>query len=140
MKTLILLCLLLPAFARSEEVRLSVGMKHEEAISLIQKHGGIDITSNLAIVAPKNGLPPKNIFWAFKDYDAVVSLSETDGKLAGMSYWNKEDFDKSKSHRAKTEQKIGALKLDTKTKRASIEPSHPKGTPEAHPTQSSVLA
>ena len=126
MRALILLFFLLPALARSEEVRISTGMKQDEVVALIQSNGGVDITSNLEIIGPKGRPAPKGMVWWFKDYDAIASLSETDGKLVRMSYWTKKDFGESKMHRAKTERKIDVLKLDSETKKVSIEFSHNK--------------
>ena len=126
LRKLILLCLLLPTLAIAEEVRIAVGMKQTEVIALIQKHGGVDITSGLEIIGSKGVSTPKGIFWEFKDYDAVVSLSETGGRLSGLGYWSEKDFGESKSRRAETRRTINVLKLDVDTKKISIEVSHPK--------------
>ena len=93
-----------------------MGMKHDEAVALIQKHGGIDITPGLALVGPKGEHPLYGYNWSFRDYDAIIELSPRDGKLDRLSYWTKKDFRESKSHRVKTEQSISTLKLDTVTK------------------------
>jgi hypothetical protein len=104
-----------------EEVRISVGMKRDEAVSLIQKYGGHDITPGLEIVGPNGEHPLHGYYWSFRDYDAIIELSPRDGKIERITYWTKKDFGESKMHRDKTEQSVTTLKLDTKTKGVSIE-------------------
>ncbi len=121
MRILIALFLLLPHAALAEEVRIAVGQSRDEVIALIQKHGATDITPGMEIVGPKGEWPLQGIYWEFRDYDAIIALTPKDGKITAMTYWTKKDFDESKSHRAKAEQGVTTLKLDTKTKGVSIE-------------------
>ena len=117
----LLAILLLPLTALCEEIRITVGMKRDEAVAIIQKHGGTDITPGLAVVGPKGEHPLRGFYWEFRDYDAIVELSPRDGKIERMTYWTKKDFGESKNHRASAEQSITTLKLDTKTRGVSIE-------------------
>lgn len=126
MRTLFILLLLLPLTALCDEVRIAVGMKRDDAVATIQKHGGVDITPGLAVVGPKGEHPLRGFYWSFRDYDAIIELSPRDGKIERMTYWTKKDFGESKSHRAKTEQSITTLKLDTKMKGVSIEKTKSK--------------
>ncbi len=121
MRTLLLTFLLLPLTTFADEVRIALGMSREEAVALIKKHSGTDITPGMEVVGPKGEWPLKGIYWEFRDYDAIITLSAKDGKVTGMTFWRKKDFGESKSQRAKTEQSITTLKIDTKTKEVSIE-------------------
>jgi hypothetical protein len=93
----------------------------DEAVATIKRNGGEDVTSGQQILVPKGEPPPSGSYWAFRDYDAVIALAAKDVKVVGLTFWTKKDFDESKSHRAKTEQRITALKIDTKTRGVSIE-------------------
>jgi hypothetical protein len=121
MRILLLAFLLLPLNALADDVRIAVGMSRDEAVSLIKKHGGTDITPRLEVVGPKGEWPLSGIFWSFKDYDAIITLAAKDGKVTHMTFWKKKDFDESKSHRATTEQSITALKINTRTREVVIE-------------------
>jgi hypothetical protein len=121
MRTLILAFLLLPLATFADEVRVTVGMGRDEAVSLIKKHSGKDITPGLEVVGPKGEHPLTGIYWEFQDCDAIITLDANDGKVIAMTFWTKKDFGESKSHRAKTEQSITALKIDTTTREVSIE-------------------
>jgi len=112
---------LLPLVAFADEVRIVVGQSRDDAVALIKKHGGTDITPGLAVVGPKGEHPLTGIYWEFRDYDAIITLAAKDGKVTAMTFWTKRDFGESKSHRAKTEQPITALRLDTKTRGVSVE-------------------
>jgi hypothetical protein len=126
MRTSFLLLILLPLTAFSEEVRIAVGMKRDDALVIIQKHGGVDITPGLAVVGPKGEHPLKGLYWEFREYDAIIQLSARDGNIERITYWTKKDFDESKSQRAKTEQSITTLKLDTENRGVSVEKSKPE--------------
>ncbi|MGC3961163.1 MAG: hypothetical protein QM813_25520 [Verrucomicrobiota bacterium] len=121
MRTLFLALLLLPSATFADDVRIAVGMSRDDTVVIIKKHGGADITSGLEVVGPKGEHPLTSIYWEFQDYDAIITLTTKDGKVTAMTFWTKKDFGESKSHPAKTEQPITALKLDTKTKGVSIE-------------------
>jgi len=121
MRTLILAFLLLPLATFADEVRVTVGMGRHDAVALIKKHSGKAITPGLEVVGPKGEHPLTGIYWEFQDYDAIITLDAKDGKVIAMTFWTKKDFGESKSHRAKTEQSITALKIDTKTREVSIE-------------------
>lgn len=121
MRILMATFLLLPVVGFAEEVRITVGQSHDDAVALIKKHGATDITPGLAIVGEKGEHPLRGIYWEFRDYDAIITLAAKDGKVSAMTFWTKKDFGESKSHRARTEQNITTLKLDTKTKGVSIE-------------------
>jgi hypothetical protein len=127
MRTLLFVFLSLHLTAFADEVRIAVGMDRDKAVDLIKLHSGKDITSGLAIIGPKGEWPLKGIYWAFRDYDAIIALDAKEGKVVGLSFWTNKDFDESKSHRAKTEQRITALKIDTKTKGVSIEKKKKQG-------------
>lgn len=117
MKLVAVFCaFMIPAVAGAEEVRIAVGMPHEDATKLIRKHSGKDITAGLALATEKPG-----IFWEFQDFDAVIELDSRDGKVVRMTYWTKKDFAGNKSHRAETEQPIKGVSLDTEKKKVSIE-------------------
>ena len=121
MRTLILALLLLPLAALADEVRVTVGMGCDDAVALIKKHSGKDITPGLEVVGPKGLHPLTGIYWEFEDYDAIIALRSKDGKVTGMTFWTKKDFGESKSHRAQKEQSITTLKIDSKTRDVSIE-------------------
>jgi hypothetical protein len=122
MRKLLLILLILPIVSFADEVRIAVGMDYNNTISVIKKHGGSDITPRMEVMGPKGEWPVVGLYWAFSDYDAIISLSGgKDGKVTGISLWTRKDFGENKLHRAKTEQKIEALKIDTKTKKVSIE-------------------
>lgn len=127
MRTLILTFVLLPLVALADEVRIAVGQSRDEVVATITRHSGMDITPRLEVVGPKGEHPLTGIYWEFRDYDAIVTVTAKDGKVIGMTFWTKRDFGESKLHRAKTEQSISALKLDTKTKGVSIEKKKQKG-------------
>jgi len=120
MGTLLLAYLLLPLTTLADEVRIAVGMNRDTAVALVQEHGGTDITSRLEVMGPKGEWLLTGIYWAFQGYDAIITLTAKNGKVTSMTFWAKKDFDESKLHRAKTEQSITALKIDTKTKTVSI--------------------
>jgi hypothetical protein len=122
MRVPLILSLLLPLTTLGEEVRITVGMKYDEAVALIRKHSGKDITSGMALGRGAHA----GLYWAFEDYDAIIELPERDGKVESMTYWTEKDFGESKNHRAKTEQRITALTLDTNTKGVSVEKPKPK--------------
>jgi hypothetical protein len=121
MRTLLIALLLLPLSLVADEVRIAVGMNYGRAVSMIKKHGGVDITPDQAVVGPNGEFPLTGIYWAFGKYDAIIALSRKDAKIGGISFWTKKDFNESKSHRVKSEQSIQALKLDTKTGKVSVE-------------------
>ena len=121
MRTLFLAFLLLPLATFADEVRLAVGMSRDDTVALIKMHSGTDITSGLEVVGPKGEYPLTGIYWEFQDYDTIITLTTKEGKVMAMTFWTKKDFGESKSHRAKTEQSITALKIDTKTREVSIE-------------------
>lgn len=121
MRAFILALLFLPVVTFADEVRVAVGQSRDELIATIKKHGATDITPGMEVVGPKGEHPISGVVWQFADYDAVIWLSFRDGTVVHMTYWTKKDFGESKSHRAKTEQSITALKLDTKTRAVSIE-------------------
>lgn len=122
LRALLLSLCWLPLVSRADEVRIAVGMSRDEAVALIQKHSATDITPGLDLeVVGGKGERPTGIYWAFKDYDAVITLAAQDGKVTAMTYWTRKDFDENKSHRAATEQAIAALKIDTAVKAVSIE-------------------
>jgi len=83
MRTLFLTFLLLPLSALADEVCIAVGMSRDEAVALIKKHSGTDITSGQAVVGPKGEWPLAGIYWMFQDYDAIVTLSAKDGMSHG---------------------------------------------------------
>lgn len=122
MRTSLILFLLLPLIAMSEEIYFSVGMSHAEASAIIKKHSGKDITSGLAL----GGSGQAGLYWSFGDYDAVVELPSRDGKISSITYWTKKNFGESKNHRAETAQRVTTLKLDTKTKSVSMEKAEQK--------------
>jgi hypothetical protein len=128
MRTLFLAFLLLPLATFADEVRIVVGMSREDTVALIKKHSGTDITPGLEVVGPNGEHPLTGIYWEFQDYDAIITLATKDGKISAMTFWSKKDFGESKSHRAKTEQSITALKIDTKKKEVSIEKKKSKLT------------
>src|SRR5437667_9335961 len=109
MRTLIVAFLLLPLATVADEVRVTVGMGRDDAVALLKKHSGKDITPGLEVVGPKGEHPLTGIYWEFQDYDAIITLDAKDGKVIAMTFWTKKDFGESKSHRAKTEQSITAL-------------------------------
>jgi hypothetical protein len=121
MRTLFLGFLLLPLATFADEVRIAVGMSRNDTVALIKQHSGTDITPGLEVVGPKGEHPLTGIYWEFQDYDVIITLATKDGKVIAMTFWTKKDFGESKSHRAKTEQRITALKIDTKTREVSIE-------------------
>jgi hypothetical protein len=122
MRCSLLLLLLIPLGALGETVRITVGMNHTEAVALIKKHNGKDITSGMALGSGA----PSGLYWSFRDYDAIIELPSRDGKVDRITYWTKKDFGASKNHRAKTEQRITTLSLDTKTRGVSIETAKSK--------------
>ena len=126
MRISLLLLLLGPALAQGQEVRLSVGMSHDEALAVLRENNAEDITPGLAIVGPGGEWPLHGLVWWFRDYDAVVALSAEDGKIIGLGYWIKSDFGKSKLHRAKTERDVTAITLDTKRRTVKIDLRRPK--------------
>jgi hypothetical protein len=107
--------------AHSQEVRIAVGTPTRDALTLIKQQGGIDITGGLALLPTKDGLAPKEVFWEFGSYDAVIALDSAAETVVRLSYWSKSDFGESLDHRSKTEQSISALYLDIKTKRVRID-------------------
>ena len=119
--------LLLPLAAFADEVRVAVGQSREEAVATIKKYSGADITPGLEVVGPKGEHPLTGIYWRFRDYDAIITLTAKDGKVVAMTFWNRKDFGESKVHRARTELSITALRLDTHTKGVSIEKKKQKG-------------
>ena len=121
MRTFILAIFLLPLVGFADEVRIAVGQSRDDAVALIKKHSGTDITPGLAVVGPKSEHPLTGIYWGFRDYDVIIALTSKDGNVTAMTFWTKKDFGEGRSHRAKTEQSITALKFDTKTRGVSIE-------------------
>jgi hypothetical protein len=106
---------LIPSMTSAEEVHIAVGMAQDEAVKLIRKHGGKDITAGLAVKAESG------IFWELKDYDAVLALGSHDGKIVRLTYWTKKNFAGNKGHRTDAEQPITSLRLDTEKKKVSLE-------------------
>lgn len=131
MRTFVLACLLLPLAGCTNEVRIAVGRSRDQAVALVEKHGGTDITPGLAVVGENGEWPLKGIYWELRDYDVVITLSAEAGTVTAMTFWTRGDFEHSKSRRAKTERSITAIKLDTKTKRVWIEVTKDAGRPNA---------
>jgi len=121
MRAFIFSLLLLPVAVFADEVCVEVGQSRDKVVATIKKHGATDITPGMEIVGPKGEHPVTGVVWQFADYDAVIQLSVRDGTVVHIAYWTKKDFGESKSHRAKSEQSITTLKIDTKTKGVSIE-------------------
>jgi|GEM_PF-2050298 len=121
MRTLLNVFLLLPLSTFADEVRIAVGMSRDETVALLKQHSATDITPGLAVVGPKGEHPLTGIYWEFKDYDAIITLTAKEGKVTAMTYWTKKDFGESKSHRAKTNLSITTLKIDTKKRKVAIE-------------------
>lgn len=127
MRTLILAFLLLPFIGFADEACITIGMSRDEVVAIIKQNGGTDITPSLEVVGPKGEYPLTGIYWMFRDYDAIITVTAKKRKVTGMTFWTKKDFGESKSHRYKTEQSIRTLKLDTKTRRVSIEKNKEAG-------------
>jgi hypothetical protein len=125
MKPALLTFLLLPTALLAAEIRIAVGMDRDAAIALIQKNGGTDIGDGLAVVGPNGEYPLRGVYWEFREYDAIITITAQHSKVSknitAMTFWRKNDFGESKMHRQKTEQKITTLKLDTATKEATVE-------------------
>ena len=113
--------LLIPSIALCEQVRIATGMSANEAKAQIRKIGGADITPNLAVVGPKGESPMKEIYWEFRDYDAVIELIQKEEKIVALCYWTKKDFSESKSHREESRQLTQSITLDTEKKTAVVE-------------------
>lgn len=126
MRTFLYLFLVLPITVLADDVRLSVGMRYNKVVALVKKHSGTDITSGIELNSPKGVKRPKGIYWSFRDYDAIITLSQEDGKVSQITFWRKSDFQMNKSNRAETEQSIGAISIDTETKKVAIETKKPK--------------
>lgn len=125
MRLLIFILFLLPVTVLADEVQIAVGMDRDTTIALIKKHSGADIGPGTEVVGPKDEFPVIGVFWAFRDYDAIITISAPSGKVSGaitaMTFWRKKDFEESKLRRAQTEKRITVLKIDTTTKEVSIE-------------------
>ena len=133
---LVIWIFLLPFAAVPNEVRIEVGMECTNTITLIKKCGGTDITQVQEVIGPKGEWPLSGIYWSLSDYDLVIALGCTGGKIDQLSYWNGSDFNESKLHRAKSEKRISSLTLNTQTKKAVL----PKQTVERLRNPISVIA
>jgi hypothetical protein len=102
-------------------VKIAVGMDHQETLALLKRHGAEDITPHLAIVGPKGEHPLKGYVWELRDYGAIIEVDSKDNKVSRLIYGTTKDFDLGKDHRARTEQNVKSLTLDTKTRTVSVE-------------------
>lgn len=108
-----------------KETHISVKMNKNSLIALIKENGAIDITPGLSVVGPNGTHPLYGLYWEFRDYDAIISIATSEQNIMSMTYWNKEDFTRSKSHRSATGQEIVALILNHKHRSVSVEYKSP---------------
>ena len=66
MRTLLVAFLLLPLATFADEVHIAVGMSRDDAVALIKKHSGKDITPGLEVVGPKGEHPLQASIGSFK--------------------------------------------------------------------------
>ena len=119
-RVLLLAFLFSPLAAVAREVRIAVGMDYTNAVRLLVQNGGKDISAGQEVFGLKGEWPLNGLYWSIQDYNAIIALSATNGKIAQMTFWSKADFEENKVQRAKTEQIICAITLDTKSRRRRI--------------------
>ena len=132
-RALLLAFLFSPLAVLADQVRIAIGMDYTNAIHLLAQHGGKDISAGQEVFGPKGEWPLNGLYWWLPAYDAIVNLSATTGKITQMTFWSNADFGENKVHRAKTEQKISAITLDTKSKKVAIAKLSP--TPPRQPSR-----
>lgn len=116
MNALLAILFWLPIVALGADVRVSMGMAYADATSVLQKNGGLDVTSNVSWLYQQ---PHEWSFWDLSDHKAVLLLLETDGKITRLSYWSAKDF-ADKERRMRNEQGIQSFEWDPTHKKLRI--------------------
>ncbi len=101
----------------AEDVRVTLSTSPDEAVALFKKHHAVDISQKIGW---KIRHPRKASFWEFQDDGIVILIMEREGKIDGLSYWNKADFI-DKIRRSQTEQSIASLQINAATGKISVE-------------------
>jgi hypothetical protein len=75
--------LLLPLTVFGEEMRIAVGMDRDDAVTIIQRHGGVDITPGLAVVGRKGEYPFELLLCRFAIMTSSLSCLRAITRLSG---------------------------------------------------------
>lgn len=60
------------------------------------------------------------VIWSFEGYDAIIAVSTDNGKVSGMRYWTRKEYDAALATGATTGQSIIGAKFYTKEKKVSV--------------------
>jgi hypothetical protein len=146
MKTVLVLFLLIPLMSLAGEFRITCGMSYHEAMDVVRKQGGVNITTNVGWViaglrksdtnsTQKMG-PPRWSFWELRNYDAVILLVDLYGryKISSLSHWATPDFNDWK-HRHETMHDVVSLTFDPGKKTIEREVAPDGGSRPNQPRQ-----
>jgi hypothetical protein len=98
--------------------RLVVGMNFDDAITIIKREGGEDVSKDQQRMAPPGAAPIKNrcSYWRLHAYQIQISIGESRGRLSDLSYWDERDLGVSKLHDGTFEQRVKSMTFDSKSK------------------------
>ncbi len=119
-RLLLLALLFSPLAVLADQVLIKVGMDTATAAQLLVRNGGWDMTDTMELIEPKGRWLDVGLYWWFRDFDAVITVTAVQRKITQMTFWSKADFVEGKVHRAKTEHKISTITLDTKSKKIRV--------------------
>lgn len=94
-------------------VNIWVNMAYDDALAAIKLCDGVHII-------PGNDPEPGAITWSFNGYDAIVALRAENGRISGMTYWTRKDFESNETSRTTTSQRIKRATFFTHEKKVSI--------------------
>ena len=128
MRALLLLGLLVPMIgcttdqqAAGIDNRISLGMGFDEAIAVIKRHGGEDITSGKQVMTAPGVTPNRGGYWWLQTYKIQIAIGERDSRVSGLSYWDGRDLGVSKIQEGKTERRVKSLTFDSANRSVSYE-------------------
>jgi hypothetical protein len=114
-------------------------MSYKEAMEVVRKQGGANITTNVGTLIgglrrsdtnnTQNNGSVKWSFWELRDYKAVIFIIDLDGRdqVTGLCHWTTPDFDDLR-HRQKTMHGAFSLAFDPSKKTIAWKASPGEGS------------
>lgn len=101
-------------------ITISKQDRYEDTVAAMKLCGGVQVDSNIAIAGTSNEQAPIGVLWSFEGYDAVIGISIVAGKVTGMTYWTRKEFEAFTQTRATTGKSILRATFYTKEKKVSV--------------------